>query len=83
MIDDQPEDIMQLFFKVIDFLSEETNLYHRHAINNDYKSYSDGVLIAFDRFFDVHPPEDKKKSKSKIEPPPSAKNPYEREIKKT
>ena len=77
MIDGQDEHIMQLYFKVFDFLEEEKRIYNTHAVNNDYSSYVTSMSLAYDRIFEENGSKRIKKSKSKIESPPKPKQPKE------
>jgi len=47
MLDSQPEDILELFFKILDFFYEEQNLYKSHVSQNDYNSYISGFMITY------------------------------------
>lgn len=55
MIDNQPEDIIVLYFKVSEFLNREDALFKTHK--NDAKNYATAYEIAFEQIFeDKEPP---------------------------
>ena len=47
MLDGQPEQILHLYFKILDFFSDEKGLFNLHAQQKDYASYISGYKIAF------------------------------------
>lgn len=53
MLDNQAEDIMGLYFKLIDFFEEENKLFTQHAKNNDYATYISGYNIAVEKIFEM------------------------------
>lgn len=67
MIEGQPEEIIELYFKILEFLNEEKGLYRSHAARNDMASYSSGYAIAYEKLFEPNaytPPPPPAKSKA-------------------
>lgn len=53
MLDGQAEDIIGLYFKLMDFYEEEKKLFNLHAKNNDYATYISGYAIAVEKIFEA------------------------------
>lgn len=53
MLENQSEDILGLYFKLVDFFEEENKLYSMHAKNNYYDTYRSGYAIAVEKIFEM------------------------------
>ncbi len=61
ILDGQTEEIIGLYFKLLDFFNEEKGLYNLHFKNNDFATYISGYNIAFEKLFET----------SKLKKPPA------------